>query len=70
MASVDPLYSRNPLMSTFTNSEDPVSTLFVKVKKIFRQKNTIFFENYTLTHLDMYNGLSEVYCIKPEGRTH
>ena len=56
-------------MSTFTNSEDPVSTLFVKVKMIFRQKNRIFFENYNLTHLDMYNGLSKVYCIKPEGRT-
>ena len=33
-------------MSTFANSEDPdemQSTLFVKVNKIFRQKNTIFF---------------------------
>ena len=29
--------------STFANSEDPDgSTLFVKVKKIFREKNTIF----------------------------
>ena len=38
--------------------------------KIFRQKNTIFFENFNLTPLDMYNGLSEVNCIKPEGRIH
>ena len=30
------------------------STLFVKVNKIFRQKNTIFFENYNLTPLDIY----------------
>ena len=39
-------------------------------KKTFRQKNIIFFENYNLTPLDMYNGLSQVYCIKPEGRIH
>ena len=38
----------------------------VKVKKIFRQNNTIFFLNYNLTPLDMYNGLSQVYCIEPE----
>ena len=36
----------------------------VKVTKIFRQKNTIFLENYNLTPLDMYNGLSQMYCIK------
>ena len=55
-------------MGTFANSEDPdemqhnaafhQSTLFVKVKQIFRQKNTIFFKNYNPAHLDMYNGLS------------
>ena len=28
------------------------STLFVKVKKIFRQKNAIIFENYNLTPLE------------------
>ena len=38
----------------------------VKVKKIFRQKNTIFKKIYNLTPLDRYNGLSQVYCIKPE----
>ena len=46
------------------------STLFVMVKKIFRQKNTIFFGIFNLTPLDMYNGLSQVYCIKPEGGIH
>ena len=43
----------------------------VKVKKIFRQKNTIFYENYNLLlPLYMYNGLSQVYDIKPEERIH
>ena len=49
------------------------TTLFVKVKKrssIFRQNNTISFENYNLTPLYMYNGLSQVCCIKPEERVH
>ena len=27
-------------------------------------------KNYNLTPLDMYHGLSQVYCIKPEGRIH
>ena len=31
----------------------------VKVYKIFR-KNTIFYENYSLTALDMYNAMSQV----------
>ena len=54
-------------MGTFANSEDSGSTLFVKVKKILRQKNT-FFLNYNPTPLDMCDGLPQVYCIKPEGR--
>ena len=29
-----------------------------------------FFLKYNLTPLDMYNGLSRVYCFKPGGRTH
>ena len=37
-----------------------------KVKMIFRQKNKMSFENYNLTPLDMYNGLSQVYYIKSE----
>ena len=46
--STNPLYSGNPQMSTksFANNEDPDEmqhyTLFVKVKQIFKQKNTIF----------------------------
>ena len=28
------------------------------------------FENYNLAPLDIYSGLSHVYCIKPEGRIH
>ena len=43
----------------------------VKVKKIFRQNSTIFFSyNLTVTPLDMYNGLSQVYCITLEERIH
>ena len=66
-------------MSTFANSEDPDEmqhnaafhlVYTVKVKKIFRQKNAIFFKNYNLTPLDLHNGLSQVYCIKQEGRIH
>ena len=63
-------------MRPYANSEDPdemqhymlhfirVYTV-CKVKNIFRQ-NTILCENYTLKLLDMYNGLSQVYCINPE----
>ena len=46
-------------MSIFANSEDPdemqhnATTLFEKVKNIFRQKNIILFENYNLTPLDI-----------------
>ena len=38
------------------------STLFVKVKR----SSDIFLLNYNLTPLDMYTGLSQVYCIKSE----
>ena len=60
-------------MSTLANSKNPdemqhfMSTQFVKVKKIFRQKYTIIFENYNWTSLDMYNGLFQVYCITSKG---
>ena len=36
-----------------------------KGQKDLRQKNTIFFENYNLTSIEMYNALSQIYCIKP-----
>ena len=67
-------------MSTFTNIEDPdemqhnaafhqVYTV-CKDKKYIQTNITIFLENYSLTSLDMYNGLSQVYSIKPEGIIH
>ena len=37
---------------------------------IFRQTDTISFENYNLKPLDMYNGLSQVYCIKSEEKSN
>ena len=37
-------------------------------KDLQAKKNTIFFTNNNLTPLDIYNGPSQVYCIKPEGR--
>ena len=55
-------------MSIFTNSEDPAEMLHIVTN--LQTKNTIFFENYNLTPLDMYNGLSQVYCNKQEGRIH
>ena len=43
-------------MSTFTNSEDPDempgTSLFAKVKKIFRQKCKFFLKNYNLAPID------------------
>ena len=41
--------------------------MFVMVKKDLQTKEYFFFLNYNLTPLDMYIGLSQVYCIKPEG---
>ena len=53
-------------MGTLTNSKDPDEMqhnaafhqglhCLQKVKNIFLQENTIFFENYNLITLDMYN---------------
>ena len=65
-------------MSNFANSEDPDEMqqmlhfirayTFCKGKKDLQTKENIFFLNYNLTPLDMYNGLSQVYLIKLEGR--
>ena len=41
-----------------------------KGKKDLQTKEYNNFENYNLTPLDMQNELSQVYCIKPEGRIH
>ena len=70
----------NPKTSTFANSEDqdemPLQYL-IRVCTVCKGKidlqtkeYNIFLENYNLTPLDMYNGLSQVYCIEPEGRIH
>ena len=39
-------------------------------KKDLQIKKYNFFENFIMTPQDMYIGLSQVYCIKPEGRIH
>ena len=72
----NPLYSGNPYNEYFANSEDPDEmqhfdrVYTVKLKKFFRQMKTIFFESYILTPLGVYNVLSQVSCIKPEGKIH
>ena len=44
-------------------------TLFTKIKMTFEVINTIFFpQNFNLCPLIIYNGPSQVYCIKPEGK--
>ena len=58
-------------MVTFTNSEDPDERpLLVKVKQIFRHRNTIFIRKLLPdTSRCVQIGPSQVYCtcIKPEG---
>ena len=49
---------------------DNVKTVYPPQTKFAGGINTIFFFNYNQTPLDMYNGLFQVYCIKPEGRIH
>ena len=51
----------------FANSKDPD-----KMKHtIFSEKILQFFKKkYNLRPLNMYNGLSQVYCIEPEGKNH
>ena len=66
-------------MSTFANSEDPYEMQHnaafhqglhcLKREKHFQAKENNF-ENYSLAPLDMYNGLSQYYCIKPEALIH
>ena len=52
---------------------------FIMVRTVCKGKNDFhtkeyniffFFLKINLTPLDMYNGLSQVYCIKPEGIIH
>ena len=65
-------------MGTLTNSEDPHDNVAVNQdlhcygQKDLQIKNTsfFFFLNYNWTPLDMYNGLSQIYFINPDGRIH
>ena len=68
------LYSENPC--TFANNEDldemQHNVSFHQGLHGLEGKIDLqtMFENYSLTPLDMYNGLSQVYCINPEGIIH
>ena len=61
-------------MSTFANSEDPdemqhfirVYTVCIRKKDLQNKEYSNFEKNYNLTPLDIYNGLSQVYCIKSD----
>ena len=62
-------------MGTLTNSEDPDEMphkeafhrgLHCLLRQRYSDKKIQYFLNYNLIPLDMYNGLSQVYCIKPE----
>ena len=80
--NINPLCTGKPQMGTFTNGEDPdkmpqyatfhqgLHCWFFNLKQISRCKNTTLFLNYNLTPLDIYIGLFQVYCIKPEGTIH
>ena len=67
-------------MKTFANSENQdemqhntaFSRLhFIKVYTVCKvKKKPMLFENYNLAPLKMYNGLSQVICIKPDGLIH
>ena len=47
-----------------------VYTVCKGMKNLQTKQCNMFNENYNLTPLDMYNGLSHVYCIKQEGIIH
>ena len=67
-------------MKTFANSENQGETQhntaftrlhFIRVYTVCKVKeNTMFFENYNLAPLKLYNGLFQVYYIKPDGLIH
>ena len=73
---LNPLYLGNPLRRTFANSEDSgemqhIAAFYqglhclLNLERLQTKEYNIF-ENYNLTPLDLYNRLSQVYCIKPE----
>ena len=67
-------------MGTFTTSADPDDMQHnaafhqdlhcLSRKKRSSDQKIQYLKKYNLTYLDMYNGLSQVYCIKPVGRIH
>ena len=67
-------------MKTFANSENQdemqhntafLKLHFIRVYTVCKvKKNTMSFENYNLAPLKLYNGLSQVYCIKPDRLIH
>ena len=67
-------------MSTFANSEDPDemqhNAAFHQGLHCFKGINNLqtkeyyILNNYNLIPLDMYNGLSQVYCFKPDEGIH
>ena len=65
----------SPTISTLVNSDNPNATFhqglhYLLNKNDLKGKNTIhaLFVNYILCPLDITNGLSQIYCIKPEGK--
>ena len=64
-------------MSTFANSEDQDEMQHIAAfhqgphcLKRSSDKRILIFENYNRAPLDIYNELSQVYCIIPEGKIH
>ena len=79
----NPLYSGKPQMSTFANSEGPdgssIMLHFIRDYTVCKGKKKSLDKrlecnkkkfHLNLTSLEMYNGLSQLDCIKPEGRIH
>ena len=65
------------LQTVMTQMKCSIMLHFIRVYAVCKGKKdlqtkqyNISFLNYNLTSLDMYNGLSQLYCIKKEGRIH
>ena len=73
MRKFNPLYMETPkgvLLQTVKTQMKCHMWHFIRVYTACLSKKDLqntFFENYNLTPLDMYNGLSKVYCIIQEG---
>ena len=57
-------------MSTFQTVKIQIAAFHQALHCLYLGKKDLHFEQYNLTPLDMYNELSQVYCIKPEGRIY